>query len=346
MSRCGKHLLIVLVKKKHRRNFQRATKFELINIANILITGTDGFIGGILKESLVKAGHQVFGTTFFREPGSDEIKFDIQKDGEIAKLPDRSFDVLVHTIAVVDQTAPLDLARQVNTEGTRKMVEWAKKHGVKHFILTSSMAVYGKKMMGENLPETTARTSKGSPYEITKAEAEQIVEESQIGYSILRFPSLVGPNDTFLTPIVLPRLLNGTFYFTGKKDRLFSALYVRNLGPIITAIIEKGSQNAAFNCTDYTVKFRELIEEYAHQLGIAMPTATKSIIGGALHSGNWQEALLMVYSYFGASYNNDRLVKTIGLENMTQFKWQDGVREAIDAFFKKHPEVGDPRKAK
>ncbi|OLS12713.1 MAG: 3-beta hydroxysteroid dehydrogenase/isomerase family protein [Promethearchaeota archaeon CR_4] len=313
----------------------------------ILITGTDGFIGGILKDHFEKEGFRVFGTTFFRDAGPNEVKFDIQKEEEMVKLPvklpERSFDAIVHTIALVDQTLPMDLVRRVNAEGTRKMVEWGKRNGVKHFIQISSVAVYGNKVIGENIPETTPRCTKGNPYPVTKAEAERIIEQANIPYTMVRLPPLVGPNDTFLTPTILPRLLKGTFYFTGKKDRTFSTLYVRNLGPVISAIIKKGPQNTIFNCADYLVKWKEFIAEYVRQLGISMPSVTKSFLVGLFHLRDRMEAMTITYSYFGASYNNARLAQVIGLENMTQFKWQDGVHEAIDTYFKKHPEIKDPR---
>ena len=45
---------------------------------NILITGTDGFIGSYLKSYFIEKGYDVFGTVFnLRDPHDNEVKVDV-----------------------------------------------------------------------------------------------------------------------------------------------------------------------------------------------------------------------------------------------------------------------------
>jgi nucleoside-diphosphate-sugar epimerase len=177
----------------------------------------------------------------------------------------------------------------------------------------------------------------------SKANAERYVEKSGMGYTILRLPPVIGPNDTFLTPAIIPRILNGKLYSGGKKDPLFSTLYVRNLGPIVAAIIQKGPTNTSYNSSDYLIKWGDFVSEYGRALGISVPFQRKSPLKTFILRKDMQELLIMGYSTFGAGYPNNKLVQAIGLENVNRFKWQDGVHEAVDTFFKQHPEYKDPR---
>ncbi len=321
---------------------------EMHEIKDVLITGTDGFIGGIVKDYLIQEGFRVYGTTYIRTPGENEVRFDVRKEEDFRQLPDRPFEVVVHTIGLIDQTLPKKLVLEVNAEGTRRVCSWATHHGCQHFIQLSSTAVYGLRLLGENRTEETHRNRGifGIPYMKSKAQAERYIEASGLKYTMLRMPSVLGPNDTFITPAIVPHLLDGTFFTCGKKDPLYSMFYVRNLGPVIAAVIRTGPTNAAYNCTDYTVRWSEYVGEYGRQLGMDIPTRTKSLLSIAQQWKDKHTLLLLSHSRFGASYRNDRLVQLIGVENITKFKWQDGVTEAINAYFNTHPDDKDPRKAR
>ncbi|MBA7711854.1 hypothetical protein ES703_120821 [subsurface metagenome] len=188
----------------------------------LLITGSDGFIGTELKNFLKKNGHRVTGTVFFKKPEKDEIHIDITDREDINKLPDSRFDAVIHTIGEVDQAASYRKMYKINIDGTRIITEAAKKNGWPHLIHISSVAVYGFKTMGENRTEDLTKRS-GNPFAIsymrTKAKAEKIVEVSGLDYTILRLPAIVGPNDNSLSPVVIPALVDGSFFLCGKKDK-------------------------------------------------------------------------------------------------------------------------------
>ena len=312
----------------------------------ILITGTDGCVGGMLKERLVADGHDVFGTVFIRDAQEKEVRFNISNEEEFAKLPDERFDAIIHTVGIVDQTAPTDLLFTVNAEGTRRMLEWAKKTGSGHFIQISSVSVYGNlKPNGENRSEDRTKRNDsnlpflGIPYMRSKAKAERYIEASGVPYTILRLPAVLGRNDAYLSPAIIPRLKDGTFRFCSSGDKLFSVLNVKNLPAIIEKLIERGPANDAFNCTtDDHTPWKEFVAEYARVLDVPLPDKRSPIITVLTRYNNKKWALIMTFSRFGGHYPNDKLKAFLGGEVPLEYSWHQGVQDAVAGFLEKNPD--------
>ena len=301
---------------------------------NIMITGTDGFVGDILMKYFEEKGHSVFGTVFVRDAKENEVRFDIRDEKEFKKLPKGKFDVVIHTVGVVSQAAPKKLMFQVNAEGTKRMLAWAKENGGGHFIQISSVSVYGLKTNGQNRSEAKTKRYDGMfaiPYMRSKAKAERYIEESGLGYTILRLPAILGKNDTVVSPAIVPRLQNGSFYFCGKADKLFSTLYVKNLPPIIEKVIEAGPLNDAFNCVDYHVPWREFVGEYAKVLNVEPGNKTASILSVLPRLNDKLWALIMTYSRFGGHYPYEKLKNRLG-DYPIAYPLEEGIREAIQPF--------------
>lgn len=120
----------------------------------ILLTGSEGYIGTILGQELIKAGHQVIGldTGYYQDawlydlPDFKAFKV-IKKDiRQIVKADLAGFDAVVHLAELsndpVGETDP-KITYQINHQGTAKLAELAKAAGVKRFIYFSSCSVYG-----------------------------------------------------------------------------------------------------------------------------------------------------------------------------------------------------------
>ncbi len=296
----------------------------------ILITGTDGFIGSHLKDYFSNT-HEVTGTVFFRAPGSDEINFNIESQSDFKNLPVNP-DIVIHTAGLVEQTLPRKKLFSVNAQGTRNLVLWSEKNS-SHFIFTSSITVYGAKLLGINRSEKDTKRSCSTlflPYGHSKVLAEEFIEKSSKSYTILRLPAVFGENDSYLSAAIIPGLLNGTFSFFGKKDRLYSTMYVKNLGPIIESIIEKGPFNRAFNCCDYHITWKEFISEFAKSLDVKMPDKRQSLLNALPRIRDKRYMLMVLFSYFGAHYPNSELFKSIGFK--PRLPWQQGVKEACKKY--------------
>lgn len=305
----------------------------------LLITGSDGFIGTELKTYFLNAGFEVFGTTYFREPIDErEIRFDIRNKENFSKLwDDENFDTIIHTIGLVDQSEPYASMYAINAQGTNDMCQYAKSRGCKHFIFTSSVSLYGTKTIGENRTESgTKRQYKHfvTPYGKSKAIAEQFIEKSGLNYTNLRLPIVLGRGDTFISPSIIPRLVNNTIFVCGKKPHKISLLYIKNLAPLIEKLIKVGPINQSLNCISHTIFWEDLIKEYALNLDVEYNPKTKSKLTIFTNTKNRDYQFIASYSAFGAHYSSDELSKV--LNNWSPpLNWKEGVKEAIDGYFEK-----------
>lgn len=300
---------------------------------NLLITGTDGCIGSSLKEYFTAHEFSVTGTVFMRPPMPGEYRVDVRNQKDINALPKKIFPVIIHTAGIVDQSLPAKLIRAVNACGTMNMLGWAKDHGCVHFIQMSSVSVYGLRTMGENRTEHMTKRYNGLftlPYMRSKSMAERYIEESGIGYTLLRLPAVLGRNDAYLSPAIITQLLNGSFSFCGNGNKLISVICVKNLGPILHKVIDIGPQNDYFHCTDHEIPWREFVSEYARHLNLPVPQKKRSILTLLTHLKDKKYLLMITFSRFGAHYSNSKIKSRIHFE--TPFHWREEVRDAVDSY--------------
>ncbi len=120
-------------------------------VKNILVTGSNGYIGTVLVSLLKKRGYNITGwdTDFFKKnvlgKYKDPIKsvqLDVRKN--LAEL--KNIDCIIHLAALSnDPMGALDekLTLDINYKATIALAKKAKKAGVKRFIMSSSCSVYG-----------------------------------------------------------------------------------------------------------------------------------------------------------------------------------------------------------
>ncbi len=298
---------------------------------NILITGSDGFIGSHLKASLESEGHRIFGTVFFKNPGgTNEIKLDLTLRDDFARLPKINFDVVIHAAGSIDQNLKSKRLMEINAHGTKRLLNWLKLNGCSHFIQISSVSVYGFKTLGQNRSEESTKRYEGIfalPYMKSKALAEKHIEGSGINYTILRLPAVLGENDSYISSSIIGPLKNGSFFTSGNADKLVSIICIRNLGKIIEKLIRLGPQNDFFNCSDFHINWNEFIEEYAKGLNIRLAPKRKSLLSVLANFRDKKFCLLLTFSRFGSHFPNDKLKSLINFE--PKIGWKDAVKEAI-----------------
>jgi predicted dehydrogenase/nucleoside-diphosphate-sugar epimerase len=146
----------------------------------ILVTGAAGFIGVRLVQRLLRDGHEVValvraprGELKLPRPGLAVVRGDMTDRASLERAV-QGCAVVVH-LANATAVTDWDRARAINVEGTRALLEAAKRSGVKRVVFTSTLSAL--------------REQRG-PYGQTKLEAEVVVRQSGLPYVILR-PSLV-----------------------------------------------------------------------------------------------------------------------------------------------------------
>jgi len=184
---------------------------------NILITGTNGFIGKVLCDKLIADGYHVRGAVrgitqmTVLPSGLERVQVgDIDSETDWSEALD-GINVVIHLAArvhVMDDVAddPLAEFRKVNTAGTLNLARQAVAAGVKRFVFISSIKVNGEGTGDGELGTGRGKwrnvfTERNVPcpqdaYAVSKWEAEQgllkITEETGLEVVIIRPPLVYG----------------------------------------------------------------------------------------------------------------------------------------------------------
>lgn len=146
----------------------------------VLATGTDGYIGTLLPETLMSRGHQIVGvdTGFYKAGwlyrGVDRTAETVVKDIRDLTVDDLDgFDAVVHLAELsndpVGQLAP-SITYDINHVGSVHLAKLARAAGVSRFVYMSSCSVYG--IATEALVDETSDVNPQTAY----ADCKRLVE--------------------------------------------------------------------------------------------------------------------------------------------------------------------------
>jgi UDP-glucose 4-epimerase len=179
-----------------------------------LVTGGAGFIGSHLVDHLVNQGCRVTVldnlTTGHRhnlahlDGRIDFVRGDI-RDADLLDRVTDGCDLVFHQAAVVSVSQSVDDPAHtcdVNDLGTVRVLDAARKHGVKRVVMASSSAVYGD---DPQLPKTEAMApSPLSPYAVQKLTGEHYASVFAALYGLevvcLRYFNVFGPRQDPSSP--------------------------------------------------------------------------------------------------------------------------------------------------
>ena len=232
-----------------------------------LVTGGAGFIGSHVVEHLLEMGHRVviiddLSGGFKKNIPTKSIF--IQGSINNQKLLDRlfkkyTFDYVYHLAAYAAEGLSHFIRRfnyENNLIGSINLINRAIIYKVKHFIFTSSIAVYGTNqlpMHEELIPQPE------DPYGIAKLAIEQDLKAAYkmfgLIHTIFRPHNVYGERQNLSDPyrnvigIFIKKILNKepiTIYGDGKQTRAFS--YISEVAPYIAACINiPETKNKIFN---------------------------------------------------------------------------------------------------
>lgn len=147
---------------------------------NILITGNKGFIGTQLQ-AVFSRSHNVTGCDLKEGRDiRDRLKLDMLFETS-------HFDCVIHLAALTGvRRGELYPEEYISTNviGTKNLLDFSEKYGVKHFIHFSSSSVYreqGREPLSEDAP-----LEPDSIYGMTKLMAEKVIQRSKVKAAIVR----------------------------------------------------------------------------------------------------------------------------------------------------------------
>jgi UDP-glucose 4-epimerase len=213
----------------------------------ILITGGAGFIGSHLAHRCLDLGDEVvivdnLSTGHARNipEGAEFVEMDISREQEYRKVHSFDFDAVFHLAAqssgeISSENPALDL--KVNTLGTLFLLRTCQRKGVKRFLYSSSMAVYGNPEQPR--VDETVPCRPLSFYGISKFAAEQYILHfvpDGIEPTIFRLFSVYGPGQNLanlkqgMVSIYMAYLLKGEpIRVKGSGDRFRDFLYIDDM---------------------------------------------------------------------------------------------------------------------
>ena len=119
----------------------------------------------------------------------------LQNQNDINKICHNQ-NVVIHLAALIPPVADEkpDLAYQINTVGTEKLIRSLEKHSTGAFVIySSSISVYGDRVQNPYITiNDELNPSPRDEYAVTKIKAENIVKNSRLDWTIFRLSAIMG----------------------------------------------------------------------------------------------------------------------------------------------------------
>lgn len=311
--------------------------------AQVLVTGGAGFMGSHLTSVLVERGCHVLVlddlSGGFRENVDQRASF---IEGSItntslvnAIFSEHKFDYVFHLAAYAAEGLSHFIKRfnyENNLIGSVNLINAAVNSGVKCFVFTSSIAVYGK----NQTPMTEEMTPlPEDPYGIAKLAVEQELRVSHemfgLDYVIFRPHNVYGERQNIgdryrnVVGIFMNQVMQGqpmTIFGDGEQTRAFT--YIQDVAPVIAdAPFNPSALNQIFNIgadTPYTVN--ELANIVSKAMGVPMDVRYLDARNEVQHAFSSHEKLRRVFGY-EAKYRLET-----GVERMAQWARAVGAKRS------------------
>jgi nucleoside-diphosphate-sugar epimerase len=204
---------------------------------NALVTGGGGFLGLYIVEQLIARGDRVRSFSRRRHPalealGVEQVAGDL-RDAEAVAEACRGVDVVFHAAGVAGIWGPWRHYFEINTLGTRHVLEGCRRHQVERLVYTSSPSVTFDGSDQRAIDESAPYPKRWlCHYPRSKALAERLVladqgDERPLACALR--PHLIwGPRDEHLIPRLLARARGGRLRRVGDGSNLIDMIFVEN----------------------------------------------------------------------------------------------------------------------
>lgn len=272
----------------------------------VLVTGGAGFIGSNLVKELLTRGHAVrvldnllsgYATNLVPFPDVEFVKGDV-RNAELVDAAVKGCEVVFHLAASVGNKRSIDLPiddAEINVIGTLRILEAARKYGVRKVVASSSAGIFGEL---KTLPiREDHAIEPDSPYGASKlCEEKQCLAYAKL-YSFesvcLRYFNVYGPNQRFdaygnVIPIFVFQMLRAerlTIFGDGEQTRDF--VNVRDVVQANIRAAEARGVSGAFNIgSGSRISINALVEKLKSASGLS-----PEVVYGLPRAGDVRDSL-------------------------------------------------------
>ncbi|HYC60258.1 MAG TPA: NAD(P)H-binding protein [Thermoanaerobaculia bacterium] len=200
----------------------------------ILVTGGTGVIGeGVIPE-LIARGHTVrLLSRHAKEdakqwPGAEPFEGNVAEASSLRGAAS-GCDAVLHIAGIVVENPPDVTFAAVNVGGTKNLLEETQSANVKRFVYISSLGA--------------ERGS--SDYHQSKREAEALVRESALDWTIVRPGNVYGPGDEVISLILKMVRMLPAVPVIDNGEQQFQPLWHEDLAKLLAAVVERDDQTRA-----------------------------------------------------------------------------------------------------
>lgn len=248
----------------------------------VLITGANGFVGRAIASELSSISSELllldrpgFSVETVEAPrGARAIGVDITNPKDLERLEIADVDVFIHAAGIAHQFGPVtkELFWKVNVEGTESSANMAARLNARHFILISSVSVYGTAAQGTKLRTEDTPCAPVGFYAESKLESEivakKICEQNGMALTILRLATVIGEGDAGNVSRLIRSIDRNRFLWIGSGENNKSLVYKQDVArACAVAAAEKTRGAEIFNVSAKPVAMRSIVNAIEGALG-------------------------------------------------------------------------------
>lgn len=218
-------------------------------VKTVLLTGATGFVGKNLLPKLLEKNFKV--TVFLRNKGAISTQKKLKifvgnfEDQEVLSKALFGVEAIIHLAAVIKGSK--EEYYRVNVLGTKNLLAAAKKNKIGKIIYLS-----------------TDRAAEEAPddYGKTKYEAEQLIENCGLDYTIFKCPTIYGAGDKVLTKLIKLIKISPVVFIFGTGKYKLQPVYIEDVSRALVESIDnlKAKNRTYYLAASKPVTFIEFVD--------------------------------------------------------------------------------------